>query len=32
MGTILLVFCAFSFAGALTLPGALTIIINRLLT
>ncbi|EBD3738661.1 LacI family DNA-binding transcriptional regulator [Salmonella enterica] len=32
MGTILLVFCAFSFAGALTLTGALTIIINRLLT
>lgn len=28
----LLVFCAFSFAGALTLTGALTIIINRLLT
>lgn len=32
MGTILLVFCAFSFAGALTLTGALNIIINRLLT
>lgn len=32
MGTILLVFCAFSFAGALTLTGALTVIINRLLT
>lgn len=32
MSTILLVFCAFSFAGALTLTGALTIIINRLLT
>ena len=32
MGTILLVFCAFSFAGALTLTGALTIIIKRLLT
>ena len=29
---ILLVFCAFSFAGALTLTGALNIIINRLLT
>lgn len=32
MSTILLVFCAFSFAGALTLTGALNIIINRLLT
>lgn len=32
MSTILLVFCAFSFAGALTLTGALPIIINRLLT
>ena len=32
MSTILLVFCAFSFAGALTLTGALTVIINRLLT
>lgn len=32
MSTILLVFCAFSFAGALTLTGALTIIISRLLT
>lgn len=32
MSTILLVFCAFSFAGALTLTGSLTIIINRLLT
>ena len=32
MGTILLVFCAFSFAGALTITGALTVIINRLLT
>uniref|UniRef100_UPI0035C729AC Na+/H+ antiporter NhaC n=1 Tax=Serratia quinivorans TaxID=137545 RepID=UPI0035C729AC len=31
MSTILLVFCAFSFAGALTLTGALTVIINRLL-
>ncbi|MCW2483700.1 Na+/H+ antiporter NhaC family protein, partial [Candidatus Symbiopectobacterium sp. NZEC135] len=31
MGTILLVLCAFSFAGALTLTGALTVIINRLL-
>lgn len=31
MSTILLVFCAFSFAGALTLTGALTIIINKLL-
>lgn len=31
MGTILLVFCAFSFAGALTLTGALNVIINRLL-
>ena len=30
MSTILLVFCAFSFAGALTLTGALTVIINRL--
>lgn len=32
MPTILLVFCAFSFAGALTLTGALTVIITRLLT
>ncbi|MBW7982989.1 Na+/H+ antiporter NhaC [Enterobacillus tribolii] len=32
MSTILLVFCAFSFAGALTITGALNIIINRLLT
>lgn len=31
MSTILLVLCAFSFAGALTLTGALTVIINRLL-
>ncbi|PHM69588.1 Na+/H+ antiporter NhaC [Xenorhabdus kozodoii] len=31
MGTILLVFCAFAFAGALTLTGALTIIVNQLL-
>ncbi|WP_036771322.1 Na+/H+ antiporter NhaC [Photorhabdus australis] len=31
MGTILLVFCAFAFAGALALTGALNIIINRLL-
>ncbi|WP_445497030.1 Na+/H+ antiporter NhaC [Photorhabdus sp. SF281] len=31
MSTILLVFCAFSFAGVLALTGALTIIINRLL-
>jgi NhaC family Na+:H+ antiporter len=31
MSTILLVFCAFSFAGALTLTGALTVIISRLL-
>ena len=31
MSTILLVFCAFSFAGALTLTGALNIIISRLL-
>ncbi|PKH19350.1 Na+/H+ antiporter NhaC [Enterobacterales bacterium CwR94] len=31
MGTILLVFCAFSFAGALTITCALTVIINRLL-
>lgn len=31
MSTLLLVFCAFSFAGALTLTGALTVIINRLL-
>ncbi|MGL4723716.1 MAG: Na+/H+ antiporter NhaC [Scandinavium sp.] len=31
MSTILLVFCAFSFAGALTLTGALTILITRLL-
>ncbi|SFU44439.1 Na+/H+ antiporter NhaC [Xenorhabdus koppenhoeferi] len=31
MGTILLVFCAFAFAGTLTLTGALTVIINRLL-
>ncbi|MCT4711370.1 Na+/H+ antiporter NhaC [Enterobacteriaceae bacterium H11S18] len=31
MSTILLVFCAFSFAGALTLTGALDVIINRLL-
>ncbi|HDR2357184.1 TPA: Na+/H+ antiporter NhaC, partial [Enterobacter roggenkampii] len=31
MSTILLVFCAFSFAGALSLTGALPIIINRLL-
>ncbi|PVZ87071.1 Na+/H+ antiporter NhaC [Serratia sp. S1B] len=31
MSTILLVFCAFSFAGALTLTGALTVVINRLL-
>ncbi|MQL46521.1 Na+/H+ antiporter NhaC [Photorhabdus khanii] len=31
MSTILLVFCAFSFAGALALTGALTLIINRLL-
>lgn len=31
MSTILLVFCAFSFAGALTLTGALSVIINRLL-
>ncbi|MCE9951400.1 Na+/H+ antiporter NhaC [Aeromonas allosaccharophila] len=32
MSTILLVFCAFSFAGVLTLTGALDLIINRLLT
>lgn len=32
MPTILLVFCAFSFAGALTLTGALDVVINRLLT
>lgn len=31
MSTILLVFCAFSFAGALTLTGALTVIISSLL-
>ncbi|MBD2795373.1 Na+/H+ antiporter NhaC [Xenorhabdus sp. 18] len=31
MSTILLVFCAFAFAGTLTLTGALTIIINKLL-
>lgn len=31
MSTILLVFCAFSFAGALTLTGALNVIISRLL-
>ncbi|OCQ51409.1 Malate-2H(+)/Na(+)-lactate antiporter [Photorhabdus australis subsp. thailandensis] len=31
MGTILLVFCAFAFAGALALTGALNVIINRLL-
>ncbi|MBD2814495.1 Na+/H+ antiporter NhaC [Xenorhabdus sp. Flor] len=31
MGTILLILCAFAFAGALTLTGALTIIINQLL-
>lgn len=31
MSTILLVFCAFSFAGALTLTGALTVIIGRLM-
>ncbi|MDC9595962.1 Na+/H+ antiporter NhaC [Xenorhabdus anantnagensis] len=31
MSTILLVFCAFAFAGTLTLTGALTIIINQLL-
>lgn len=31
MSTILLVFCAFSFAGTLTLTGALTTIINQLL-
>ncbi|MFT8211188.1 MAG: Na+/H+ antiporter NhaC [Symbiopectobacterium sp.] len=31
MSTILLVLCTFSFAGALTLTGALTVIINRLL-
>ncbi|WP_446470573.1 Na+/H+ antiporter NhaC [Xenorhabdus stockiae] len=31
MGTILLIFCAFAFAGSLTLTGALTIIINWLL-
>ncbi len=31
MSAILLVLCAFSFAGALTLTGALTVIINRLL-
>lgn len=31
MSTILLVFCAFSFAGVLTLTGALNLIINRLL-
>lgn len=31
MNIILLVFCAFSFAGALTLTGALTVIMNRLL-
>ncbi|ETS33650.1 Na+/H+ antiporter NhaC [Photorhabdus temperata] len=31
MSTILLVFCAFSFAGTLALTGALTLIINRLL-
>ncbi|MDC9613608.1 Na+/H+ antiporter NhaC [Xenorhabdus khoisanae] len=31
MNTVLLVFCAFSFAGILTLTGALTIIINQLL-
>ncbi|AWH89517.1 Na+/H+ antiporter NhaC [Limnobaculum parvum] len=32
MSTILLVFCAFSFAGILSLTGALEVIINRLLT
>lgn len=32
MPTILLVFCAFSFAGALTLTGALDVVIHRLLT
>ncbi|OTA21358.1 tet35 [Xenorhabdus beddingii] len=31
MSTILLVFCAFAFAGTLTLTGALNIIINQLL-
>ncbi|WP_145482283.1 Na+/H+ antiporter NhaC [Yersinia aldovae] len=31
MSTILLVLCAFSFAGALTLTGALTVIISQLL-
>ncbi len=31
MGTILLIFCAFAFAGILTLTGALTVIINHLL-
>ncbi|MDX7987918.1 Na+/H+ antiporter NhaC [Xenorhabdus sp. 12] len=31
MSTILLIFCAFAFAGALALTGALTIIINQLL-
>lgn len=32
MSTILLVFCAFSFAGALIITGALMVLINRLLT